>query len=387
MVGQQSVVLLDTLRDHLGVVHSLARTRRYRLKTLGFAREEALRYSRTCQHEVLPNWRWDGGCEQLDGLAAPADGAVLFPVSLRATEWVIQHRQELTPRWQLVPLPEAADFYLANDKARLAELAGRIGLHVPTWIEPADPAACDGQRMRFPVLLKPRRGFGGSGIVRCESPTELSKVLAEITSPANYLVQSLIPGQDMSCGVFCRAGEVLAQVIYQPLARQGQFGRFTSIQSVKDHDVATVVARLMRALHWNGIANIDLVRARDGAIHVLEVNPRCWGNMAAGVALGVNFADLLCRAAVGLDLTPQTGREGRFFGILDSLALFRDAVVHRKVRRRLHWRRLLTTESSLRFVASDPMPYLASVFQSGTLRGVLASFRKLWEHHAPKLPG
>ena len=254
------VVLLDTLPDHLGIVQGLARTGHYQLTTVGFSADDALRFSRMCRHETLSNWDWDSGCEKLDALAAPR-GTVLLPVSIRATQWVIDHRDQLANKWRLVPLPAADDFHLANDKLHLAEMAARVGLQVPSWVDLADHESVDWQQLSYPALLKPRRGFGGSGIVRLEGPADLVKVLAGMTAPANYFVQRLVEGRDISCGVFCRDGEVLSSVAYRPLARQGAHGRFTSIQAIEDRDVASAVGRLMRALRWNGIANVDLVRS------------------------------------------------------------------------------------------------------------------------------
>jgi len=379
------VVLLDTIHDHLGVVHSLADTGRYRLTTVGFSPADALRFSRMCRHEVLTDWRWDGAADQLNMLASPGDNAVLLPVSIRAVQWVIENRRQLADRWRLVPLPNGADFERANDKAELARLAEEVGLRVPNWVDlnGQNPAARDA--IALPALVKPRRGFGGSGIVRVEDRKELAAILAGITSPANYLLQSVVPGRDVSCGVFCRDGKVLTSVCYRPLARQGQFGRFTSIESIADGAVDDTVAQLMQALNWNGIANVDLVSG-DGGVYVLEVNPRCWGNMAAALALGVNFAEMLCRAALGHPVSPQHCRNGRFFSTLDSLALLRDALVHRGVRRRLRWKQLVAGETSLRFVMHDPLPYLMTVVHGGALRGMLGLLREVWTRRAPILP-
>lgn len=380
------VVLLDTVRDHLGVVHSLAATGHYQLTTVGFTAADALRFSRMCRHEVRTDWRWDRAGDQLDALCAPSGGAVLLPVSLRAVQWVIENRRHLADRWRLVPLPSGEDFQRANDKAELARLAERIGLRVPCWVELDRQSPARPDEVPLPALVKPRRGFGGSGIVRVENHAELQAILAGISLPNNYLLQSIAPGRDVSCGVFCRDGKVVTSVAYRPLARQGQFGRFTSIESIEDGEVVETVSRLMRALSWNGIANVDLVRAHDG-VYVLEVNPRCWGNMAAAQALGVNFADMLCRAALGHQVAPQHCRGGRFFSTLDSLALLRDALVHRGVRRRLGWRRLAAGETSLRYVIHDPLPYMATVVGSGAVRGVLGLLREVWTRRAPTLRG
>jgi predicted ATP-grasp superfamily ATP-dependent carboligase len=379
------VVLLDAGREHLGLVHSLAGTRRYHAISVGFAEDDALRYSRRCRHETLCDWRWNAGCEQLAPLAAELGTAVLLPVSIRAVEWVVHHRAALAEAWRLVPLPDAHDLQVANDKVRLSALARREGAHVPPLVELAELERADWQSLSFPALLKPRQGFGGSGIVRLDGSQDLQRAVSGMTRAANYFVQSFVSGRDVSCGVFCRDGEVLASVAYRPLARQGDFGRFTSIQSLHDADVDEAVSRLMRALHWNGIANVDLVQSHDGRVHVLEVNPRCWGNMSAGLALGVNFADMLCRAALGLPVTRQICRPGRFFDALDAMALLRAALRDRDVRRRLPWRRLLARGSALRLVASDPLPYLASVVRGGLLRGVYALLHEVLTRRAPAL--
>ena len=110
-----------------------------------------------------------------------------------------------------------AAFEIANDKVRLADLAQRAGLPVPPLVDLADAAENNAWRLPYPVLLKPRSGFGGSGIVAFETPRKLSEQLAGMTSKQNYFVQSLIEGRDVSCGVYCHDGNVLASVTYVPL--------------------------------------------------------------------------------------------------------------------------------------------------------------------------
>jgi predicted ATP-grasp superfamily ATP-dependent carboligase len=178
---------------------------------------------------------------------------------------------------------------------------------------------------------------------------------------------------------------VLASVTYLPLARESRYGRFTSIEAIEDPESLAVVARLMRALGWNGIANIDLIRSTEGTVFVLEVNPRCWGNMAAAVPLGVNFAAMLCEEAMDLPASHQACRVGRHFGVRDTLALLRVALTDSKVRRRLPWRRLLR-ESSLRTTLSDPIPEIAAVLRTGSVRRVASLIRDTWQRHAALVP-
>jgi predicted ATP-grasp superfamily ATP-dependent carboligase len=325
---KRRVVLLDALRDHLGIIHGLADSGQYVPVAVDCGPNEHSRFSRKCGQESMPDWQWDEGSEQLLGLLPGPAKPVLFPLTIRAVEWTIRHRDQLASDWNVVPLPTADTFALANDKVRLAHFARCQGIAVPALVDLAEGNERDARLLGFPVLLKPRAGFGGSGIVRIEGPQALAEHLSGMTARRNYFVQSFISGRDMSCGVYCRNGEVLASIAYVPLARESRFGRFTSIEAIDDQRVMTVVGRLMQALRWNGIANVDLIQTNDGQVFVLEVNPRCWGNMAAASRLGVDFASLLCRVALDQPIARQQCRRGRVIDPPDALVLLRETICH-----------------------------------------------------------
>ena len=378
-------MLLDALRDHLGVVHGLADGGHYDPVTVSCGPGTSLRYSRKCRHLTIADWRWDRGSEQLTSHFADAPHTVLLPVSIRAVEWAVRNQEMLRQQWKLIPLPSPCDFDIAKDKLRLANLAQDAGLPVPPFAPLAELAESDAQGLSFPVLLKPRCGYGGSGIVRVETQRALEEQLLGMTTMQNYFAQTVIEGQDLSCGVFCRDGEVLASVPYVPLAREGHFGRFTSIETVDDPDVEQIVGRLMKALRWNGIANIDLIRSRQGDTYILEVNPRCWANMAAVIPLGLDFAGMLCQAALGRAMPSQRCRRGRVFGALDTIALLRATIFDRTLRRQLGWQRILSNESLLRTTVLDPFPWLAEVFRYGLIRGARSMLGQLRRHSLPAL--
>ena len=206
-------------RDHLGIIHGLADTGLYEPLVVGCGPDESLRFSRKCRHERISDWQWHLGSEQLTRPWDSSEKAVLLPVSIRPVEWAIRNHDRLLSDWHIVPLPALAAFEIANDKVRLADLAQRAGLPVPPLVDLADAAESNAWRLPYPVLLKPRSGFGGSGIVAFETLRQLSEQLAGMTSKQNYFVQSLIEGRDVSCGVYCHDGNVLASVTYVPLAR------------------------------------------------------------------------------------------------------------------------------------------------------------------------
>lgn len=325
MVGRlastkRRVVLLDALDEHSGIAQGLADSGRYRPVAVGCGPHASLGSFGRFRAEPLADWRWHLGPEQLAPVRERGQEIILLPLSIRAAEWTIAHRRTLAHDWRLAPLPGAEEFALANDKLRVAKLAKRIGLAVPPLVELSHWSAADASRLAYPVLLKPRWGFGGSGIVRFDDCHALCDHLAGVTARQNYYLQRLLKGQDISCGVYCRQGQVLASIVYVPLARDGRYGRFTSIESIDDAEALDVVRNLMRELRWNGLANVDLIRATDGFVHVLEINPRCWGNMAAATPLGVNFAELACQGAWNEPCVEQRCRPGRVLNTVERVA-------------------------------------------------------------------
>jgi predicted ATP-grasp superfamily ATP-dependent carboligase len=352
--GRQPVVLLG---DHDGfvmqVVQSLATTRRYRTVALSSSRATAVRYSRLCVH-AQGDWSWDRGTEQLDPLARRMRGAILFPVTLDAVRWASRYRAQLARSWQLPLLPDPDVLDVVSDKAALADRIAREGGEIPAFRALTRGRATVLGDLTYPVLLKPRRQTGGVGIERLDTPAALRRRLEGLDVVDDYFVQTFVPGHDLSCGVLGRDGRVLAAVVYEGLARHGEFGSFTSIRVVDDPSALATVQDLMRRVRWTGLANVDLRRADDGRTYVLEVNPRMWGNALALLAAGVNFADLVCRSALGADLQLVAGApNARYFAARDAIAAWRDRLLGRRRRDAgVAWR-----ESALRFFVRDPLPY------------------------------
>jgi predicted ATP-grasp superfamily ATP-dependent carboligase len=168
----------------------------------------------------------------------------------------------------------------------------------------------------YPVVFKPARGSGGIGIQMFPDITTARSFL-RTSCRAAYpaLLQHYIQGQDVDCSVFCDKGKILAHTIQVgALSRRHPFGSDEGLEFVCDPQTLEVVARLMSALKWNGIAHVDLRRDRhDNQVKVLDLNPRYWDSLLGSLSAGINFPYLSCLAALGIESPPPKVVLRKFF--------------------------------------------------------------------------
>jgi predicted ATP-grasp superfamily ATP-dependent carboligase len=132
------------------------------------------------------------------------------------------------------------------------------------------------------------------------------------------------------------------------------------VEFYEDPNVLQSVARLAKALSWNGVANIDLrVEEPDGSLDILEVNPRFWRTLMGSLAAGVNFPYLACLHGMGESVKQLPYKPIRFIPG-NNTAL--------KRRMRWHSREKMLDKveerSSLEYVMRDPMPEVFMILRA-----------------------
>jgi predicted ATP-grasp superfamily ATP-dependent carboligase len=70
------------------------------------------------------------------------------------------------------------------------------------------------------------------------------------------------------------------------------------------------VDRLVRALEWEGIFELELLLLPDGTLHAIDFNPRAYGSMALANAAGVPLAAIWCQVVMGENPAVPTARPG-----------------------------------------------------------------------------
>ena len=184
----------------------------------------------------------------------------------------------------------------------------------PTWLPDELPA-----ELAYPVLVKPRRGFGSRHIYRAHDRDELGFFLRYTTEES--MVQAACRGEEFSIDVFSDLdGRCVGAVPRTMIESKG--GESIKGMSLRDGELIEHGRRVAETLGIVGPANVQLFREPDGELWVTDVNPRFGGGFPLPTAAGSGYPELALRLANGEPLEPRLGefREGvvmtRFFSQL-----------------------------------------------------------------------
>jgi carbamoyl-phosphate synthase large subunit len=189
----------------------------------------------------------------------------------------------------------------------------------PTWLPTEVPAD-----IRYPVLVKARRGFGSRHIYRAANATELEFFLRYTN--ADSMVQAVCLGTEFSIDVFCDLdGRCLAAVPRTMIESKG--GESIKGMSIKDPDLIAFSCRVAETLRIVGPANVQCFREPDGELQVTDVNPRFGGGFPLPTAAGSRYPELALALANGERPEPRLGdfREGVVMTRYFSQVILEDA--------------------------------------------------------------
>ena len=267
-------------------------------------------------HRVLPlDMDALGEDELVDALvrfgAGQAQRPVLFFEEDSQLLMVSRHRQRLAVAFRFI-LPEAALIEQLVDKARFQRLAQSLRLPVPRTrlLHPhpgSEPPELD---LRYPLIVKPLTRLPswaaierGAKAVPLQGAHDLTALWPRLTAAGlDLLAQELVPGPESaieSYHVYVDergrvAGEFTGRKIRTYPATYGHSTALTLTDICgQAADVAALGRELAARIGLRGVAKFDFKRAPDGALRLLEINPRfnLWHHL--GAVAGVNLPALV----------------------------------------------------------------------------------------------
>jgi D-aspartate ligase len=284
-------------------------------------------WSRYCRRRVP--WPDASEADQVTRLLELArenrlDGWTLFPAGEEAAALLARHRDALAERYRLSILVPWDVLQHAYDKRLAYRLAVDLGVGHPRTLHPRDRddvAAYDGP---FPAVLKPamRPSLDPFTIDKAWAAPDRAALLARydeacaVSDRAVIMIQERIPGggdTQLSYAALCRAGEPIACLTARRTRQWPMdFGRAsTFVETIEAPDVEEAARRILLALHFDGIVELEFKRdVRDGQLKLLDINPRVWGWHTLGRRAGVDFPYLLWRMVNGEEVAPVRGRSG-----------------------------------------------------------------------------
>jgi len=230
---------------------------------------------------------------------------VLIPTDDASLAVIARHRAEFE-RLTRVPLPDTAQLAYGLDKARVMQLADRLGIPHPKTLLPSGPEEVGhlAQGVTAPLIVKPRASSGGRGIayVRPEDDVTEAWLGVHREYPFPMLQQRVASGPKFDvCLLMDERGNAVASFVQRELRHfPVRDGLSTMQESVWRPDLVERAVTLLRAVGWYGLAEVEFMEDPESREPLLfEVNPRFWASIQLAVTCGIDFPYLLYQLATG----------------------------------------------------------------------------------------
>ena len=206
-----------------------------------------------------------------------------------------------------------AGSFLALNKAAGKALFVRAGIRTPDYeFLPVRPAAGWKTSLPFPLFIKSNTGGSSIDLFRVNDEAELNRALDTLfAGHQEVLIETLIPGQEVTCGVVGRPGEekALAPVLIVPKREFFDFHDKYAADGAAEICPAPLAPELTarvqeaaiaahRYLGLSGYSRTDFRLTDEGELFALEVNTLPGMTSASLVpkeaaAAGIDFGELL----------------------------------------------------------------------------------------------
>ena len=222
-----------------------------------------------------------------------------------------KHRDRFAALGVTVPVPDIDTVITALDKYRTVRAGEAVGMPCPaTYLYESLEQAVDlAERLRYPVVIKPRFTSGGKGMAIVSNRAELSQALpAIVESHGAPMLQEYIPGgrRDSVQLVVGRDGAVLfvfhkkRQRTFRPTARFG-----TVSESASPDQRLRATSALVAKVGWWGAMGVETIQdPRDGLDKLMEINPRFPRQLWNRTEMGINEPLMCLQVARGEQVAP-----------------------------------------------------------------------------------
>lgn len=244
-------------------------------------------------------------------------GSVLLACSDTGIEFLLQHRDELAPKFRLDISNPVAQQRLLN-KLETYKAANEAGVPAPLFwtAETRDQVYAQQHDYVFPLIVKPLfshkfQQVFGKKFFRASSFDELIKAYdVAQTNDLDVLLMEEIPGpDDLLCSYYTyidEGGSVVCDFTKR-IIRRFPVGEGLGCYHVTDRnpEVRELGLRLFRHVGLRGLGNVEFKRdVRDGQLKVIECNARFTAANSLLVASGCDLGLFIYNRLVGIPQRP-----------------------------------------------------------------------------------
>jgi len=199
-------------------------------------------------------------------------------------------------------------------KGQLAALGAAAGVAVPATAVVTSIAELEQVHHRVPYPLFVKGLFYGATLAHNldEAIASFHKVIEQWGVP--IIVQTMVPGEEVNVvAVGDGRGGLVGAVAMKKMLITDK-GKGWAGVTIKDPKLMELTRAFMAATSWRGPCEIEAIRDRKGAFHLIEINPRFPAWVYLSCAAGCNLPNSVVELAMGRALTPLADYEaGKLF--------------------------------------------------------------------------
>lgn len=259
-------------------------------------------------------------------LALAESGAydVLMPIGELSTNFVTQHEEAFRPYVKLACAPRET-YIKAFNKQTTFDCAMDIGISCPYTRRSGQDLEDFLSKARFPLIIKPRQGLGSIGFHKFETEEEFRLWLAEGRfAPDDYVVQEFVSfDKRVGTNLFVDPHGNVCTAYAVDVLRWFPIdaGAGVLIQTVEAHEALRQAGELLKALKWQGFANVAfMVDKESGEPRLLEINGRIPASIKMSYMCGCNISRQFLEMIYGEPVTqhPENSRYGMYIRHFDT---------------------------------------------------------------------
>ncbi len=230
----------------------------------------------------------------------------------KTAQLLSKYKRKLS-KYTKITAPDYNVFTTASDKLDTMNFCMRNGIPCPLTIDGESIKIGDIEtHIRFPVIIKPKRGVGSLGVFKYLDPEKLKKNFNRIRN--NYgplIIQEFIPNDEQyTVEVFCdlkskvKTCIVIAKSRFFPTSG----GTSSCNITVEKPEIESVVFKFLEKLKWVGSANLDIIYDnRDRTPKIIEINPRVGAMVRIAFESGVDIAEMQYQLAFESEVKELNG--------------------------------------------------------------------------------
>ena len=249
----------------------------------------------------------------LENILSEVSFDLIIPVGASATRFVSRHRDRLASKVRF-QVADQHSIETAFNKRNTYALAQQLGIPYPRTLYPQSMAEVEqlSLELGFPVVVKAIVEEGTNVVHYPRSREQLLQMYEPLCTERGYapprlpMLQEFVHSDDIgySFAALYKHGRCKRIFMYREIRSiPVRGGSSTYAESFFDEELKQHGMRLLDALNWTGVAQMDFRRGADGGLRLMEINPKFWASLELALAAGLNFPQLLCEMATGQDLS------------------------------------------------------------------------------------